>query len=69
MHIFVERHFLDISDTLARNMQNFSRNVVTEPRREILRRGSEIFVLSERSLIRNFVNGGREGAPFQNQAW
>ena len=50
MHIFVERHSLDISDALATDTQNFSRNVVTERRREISRRGREIFMLSERIL-------------------
>ena len=50
MRIFVERHLLDISGALATNMQNFSRNVVTERRREISRRGREIFLLSERNL-------------------
>ena len=50
MHIFVERHLLDIYDALATNTHNISRNVVTERRREISRRGREILMLSERTL-------------------
>ena len=49
MRIFVERHLLDISHALATSTQNFSRIVVTERRREISRRGREIFVVSERT--------------------
>ena len=49
MHIFVEHHLLDISDALATNTQNFSRNVATERQREISRRRREIYVLSERT--------------------
>ena len=49
MHIFIECHLLDFSGALATNMQNFSRNFVTERRREISRRGRKIFVLSKRN--------------------
>ena len=55
MHIFAEHHLLDISDALATNTQNFSRNVITERRREISRRGRKIFVLSERTLDQTTV--------------
>ena len=48
--ILVERHFLGSSHALTKNTQNSSRKVVTEGRREISRRGREIFVLSERNL-------------------
>ena len=55
MHIFVEHRLLDISGAPATSMQNFSRNVVTEHRREISQRGREIFVISERNLGRSFL--------------
>ena len=45
INIFVERHLLYIPDTPAIYTQNFSRNIVTERRREILRWRREIFVL------------------------
>ena len=49
MHIFAERYLFDSSDALAKNTQNFSRNVVTEQRREISRRVRETFALFERN--------------------
>ena len=50
MYIFVECHLFDSLEALATNTQNFSRNVGTECRREIMKTGREIFLLSGSTL-------------------
>ena len=68
MHIFVDRHVFDSSDALATGTQNFSRNVVTERRREVLWWGRKFFVLPERNICHACYGNGENAMPLDELA-